>query len=452
MVGRPRCDRRRPDRRGDRAARPSAAPRCDHPVARSVARALPGLIDAGVLPDAVHRRARAAAFGPRPQARPRRALAQLAPLLDRSDALRVAVTGASGFVGGAVATALAEPGTRSSGSGGAPAGWSHPTPSIARWDITTGPPRADARLRRRRALRRARRRLGAARRRAAGRTATARARWSRASPARGLVHLSTSSVYDALDAERATSREDAAPVRRFLSAYSESKALAEVELAGTDAVILRPHAVYGPGDTTLLPRILAGVRRGRLVLPERRPRCGTASPTSTTWCWRCGARSIRRRRAAPTTSPTTRRCCSRLCCASSSSAAASPRACVDAVPAAFALAGGLEAAARVTRPAPPAHPLRGVPARARAHPRPHRRPRSARLPPHAHTSGGRRALVTEALAYLRSTGPQTRSLRSARRARHEGPPPQYPARPPRPRLWQTCTARSPVGRARSALV
>jgi nucleoside-diphosphate-sugar epimerase len=33
-------------------------------------------------------------------------------------------------------------------------------------------------------------------------------------------------------------------------------------------VILRPHAVYGPGDTTLLPRILAGVHRGRLVLPE----------------------------------------------------------------------------------------------------------------------------------------------------------------------------------------
>jgi nucleoside-diphosphate-sugar epimerase len=29
--------------------------------------------------------------------------------------------------------------------------------------------------------------------------------------------------------------------------------------------VLRPHAVYGPGDTTLLPRVLAAVHRGRLV-------------------------------------------------------------------------------------------------------------------------------------------------------------------------------------------
>jgi len=30
-------------------------------------------------------------------------------------------------------------------------------------------------------------------------------------------------------------------------------------------VVLRPHAVYGPGDTTLLPRVLGAVRRGRLL-------------------------------------------------------------------------------------------------------------------------------------------------------------------------------------------
>ena len=32
-----------------------------------------------------------------------------------------------------------------------------------------------------------------------------------------------------------------------------------------DAVVLRPHAVYGPGDTTLLPRVLGAVRPGTLV-------------------------------------------------------------------------------------------------------------------------------------------------------------------------------------------
>ena len=31
------------------------------------------------------------------------------------------------------------------------------------------------------------------------------------------------------------------------------------------AVILRPHAVYGPGDTTLLPRLLHARRLGRLI-------------------------------------------------------------------------------------------------------------------------------------------------------------------------------------------
>jgi nucleoside-diphosphate-sugar epimerase len=74
-------------------------------------------------------------------------------------------------------------------------------------------------------------------------------------------------VYDAF-VPNVEVAEWAAPVRRFLSTYAESKTYAEFELAGTDAVILRPHAVYGPGDSTLLPRLIAGVRRGRLVLPE----------------------------------------------------------------------------------------------------------------------------------------------------------------------------------------
>jgi len=82
-----------------------------------------------------------------------------------------------------------------------------------------------------------------------------------------VVHLSTSSVYDAFTPTVEVS-ESVPPARRFLSSYSASKTVAELELAGVDAAILRPHAVYGPGDTTLLPRLLAAVRRGRLVLPE----------------------------------------------------------------------------------------------------------------------------------------------------------------------------------------
>lgn len=85
-------------------------------------------------------------------------------------------------------------------------------------------------------------------------------------PGARVIHLSTSSVYDAF-VPSVRVREDAAPVRRFLSTYSESKSLAEAEV-GPDAVILRPHAVYGPGDTTLLPRILAGIRGRHLTLPR----------------------------------------------------------------------------------------------------------------------------------------------------------------------------------------
>lgn len=66
------------------------------------------------------------------------------------------------------------------------------------------------------------------------------------------------------------STEDAPYARRFLSAYSESKKLAEEAVLaagqlGLGAVVLRPKAIFGPGDTALLPRIVDAARRGRLV-------------------------------------------------------------------------------------------------------------------------------------------------------------------------------------------
>lgn len=60
---------------------------------------------------------------------------------------------------------------------------------------------------------------------------------------------------------------EAAPYpRRFASIYSETKKQAEdvVRAAAVPWVIVRPKAIFGPGDTTLLPRLITAARQGRL--------------------------------------------------------------------------------------------------------------------------------------------------------------------------------------------
>jgi nucleoside-diphosphate-sugar epimerase len=68
--------------------------------------------------------------------------------------------------------------------------------------------------------------------------------------------------------------DDAPAGRPFVNRYAATKHAAEelVRSAGGDWVVLRPRAVFGPGDTTLFPRIVEAARRGRL--PRLRARGG----------------------------------------------------------------------------------------------------------------------------------------------------------------------------------
>jgi len=90
----------------------------------------------------------------------------------------------------------------------------------------------------------------------------------RAQGVRRLVHTSTPSVVHA-GGDIAGGDETLPYATHFSSPYPQTKAVAErLVLAAADddlaTVALRPHLVWGPGDTQLVPRILDRARKGRL--------------------------------------------------------------------------------------------------------------------------------------------------------------------------------------------
>lgn len=82
-----------------------------------------------------------------------------------------------------------------------------------------------------------------------------------------LVHLSTPSLYFDFSDRLGIAEEQ--PLPAPVNLYAMTKALAETHIcdAGLDtAVILRPRAVFGPWDQTLMPRLLRVMRSGPIPL------------------------------------------------------------------------------------------------------------------------------------------------------------------------------------------
>lgn len=165
---------------------------------------------------------------------------------------RVLVTGASGFLGGAVLRRLGARGLGQGRRSGA-VRWSLPDPApdmpgldaivhCAALSAPFGPWRAFQRSN----VEGTRAVLDLARK----------------ARVRRVVFISSPSVYFAL-ADQLNVAEDM-PLPRPFNAYARSKAEAErLVRQATDlsSVILRPRGIYGPGDTALLPRLLKAARR-----------------------------------------------------------------------------------------------------------------------------------------------------------------------------------------------
>lgn len=82
-----------------------------------------------------------------------------------------------------------------------------------------------------------------------------------------VIYISSSSVYDPFT-KKIHIDENFPYSSHYYNAYGETKMLAEktiLENTRSNKVILRPRAIYGEGDTTLLPRLL-NLHRGKFMI------------------------------------------------------------------------------------------------------------------------------------------------------------------------------------------
>lgn len=90
--------------------------------------------------------------------------------------------------------------------------------------------------------------------------------------AKTFIYISSASVYDPL-ADKVDIKESVPYAKRYLNYYAKTKVEAEKLLRNStdfDSIaIIRPHAIYGPGDRTVVPQILSRVKNHRFILPDK---------------------------------------------------------------------------------------------------------------------------------------------------------------------------------------
>jgi nucleoside-diphosphate-sugar epimerase len=176
--------------------------------------------------------------------------------------VRVAVTGASGFCGSAVARAAAAAGADVVCLGRRPG----PVGRHVPWDAAvSAPDLAGAEVVVHLAAAVGDPRPGASERTFRQVNVDGSRRLLDAAGPAPVVYVSSASVYDPRRHRGQVSEDH--PIGGQLSAYGRTKAEGDRIALAAGAVVLRPRAVYGPGDPHLLPRILASVRGGRVLLP-----------------------------------------------------------------------------------------------------------------------------------------------------------------------------------------
>src|SRR5580658_6507404 len=92
----------------------------------------------------------------------------------------------------------------------------------------------------------------------------------RAGTVRRFVQISTPSIYFRYR-DQENIAEVFTPPKRWPTHYAETKWTAECRVRDAPIlgpIILRPRAVFGPGDRAIVPRVLAAVQRGALILPN----------------------------------------------------------------------------------------------------------------------------------------------------------------------------------------